>query len=65
VPEEVPVAKAVNTVLVGAVLFVLGIALILWGAERFTDGAVRGAKLLAVSPFFVGTMVSGLEPRIP
>jgi cation:H+ antiporter len=63
VPEEVPVAKAVNAILVGAVLFVLGIALILWGAERFTDGAVRGATLLAVSPFFVGTMVSGLEPE--
>jgi hypothetical protein len=55
--EEVAAATAVNTVLVGGVLFVLGIALIVWGAERFTDGAIRGATLLAVSPFFVGTVV--------
>jgi cation:H+ antiporter len=49
--------------LVGAALFIVGVALVLWGAERFTDGAIRTAALFAVSPFFVGTVVSGFEPE--
>jgi cation:H+ antiporter len=47
----------------GALLVVGGIALVLWAAERFTDGAIRTAALFALSPFYVGAVVSGLEPE--
>jgi Ca2+/Na+ antiporter len=36
---------------------------VIWGAHRFTEGAVRAAALLAVSPFYVGIVVSGFEPE--
>src|SRR5262245_47517565 len=49
--------------LIGAVLLVVGIALILWGAERFTDGAVKTATRFGVSAFYVGTVASGFEPE--
>ena len=49
--------------LIGALLLVGGIALILWGAERFTDGAVRTAARFALSTFFVGAVASGFEPE--
>jgi cation:H+ antiporter len=49
--------------LLGALLFVAGMALILWGADRFTDGAMASAARLAISPFLVGTVLSGLEPE--
>lgn len=47
----------------GAFLFVAGIVLVLWGAERFTDGAVRTALAFGVSPFLIGALVSGFEPE--
>jgi cation:H+ antiporter len=50
-------------VLIGSVLLVLGITLVLWGAERFTDGAVRTATRLGLSTFYVGAVVSGFEPE--
>jgi cation:H+ antiporter len=50
-------------VLLGAVLLVAGIALVLWGAERFTDGSLGVARAFALSPFYVGTVVSGFEPE--
>jgi cation:H+ antiporter len=49
--------------LLGLVLLVGGIALIVWGADWFTDGALRTAAAMAVSPFVVGLIVSGLEPE--
>lgn len=49
--------------ILGALLFLIGVGLVLWGAERFTDGAVRTAALFTLSPFFVGTVVSGFEPE--
>jgi cation:H+ antiporter len=49
--------------LLGLVLLVGGIALIVWGADWFTDGALRTAAAMAVSPFLVGLIVSGLEPE--
>jgi cation:H+ antiporter len=49
--------------LLGVVLLGAGIALVLWGAERFTDGAIGTALRLSVSPFYVGTVVSGFEPE--
>jgi cation:H+ antiporter len=50
-------------VLVGGLLLILGLALVIWSAERFTDGAVRTSVLLRLSPFYVGIVVSGLEPE--
>jgi len=49
--------------LFGSLLLVGGIVLVLWGAERFTDGAVRTASRFGLSTFFVGALVSGFEPE--
>lgn len=49
--------------LIGAVLLVGGIALVIWGAERFTDGAVRVAVRFGLSTFSVGAIASGFEPE--
>jgi cation:H+ antiporter len=49
--------------LLGVILLVAGIALILWGAERFTDGAIHTALRCALSPFYIGAIVSGFEPE--
>jgi cation:H+ antiporter len=49
--------------LTGALFLVGGLALVLWGAERFTDGAIRTAARFALSPFYVGAVVSGFEPE--
>jgi cation:H+ antiporter len=49
--------------LLGVVLLVAGIAIVLWGAERFTDGAIQTALRCALSPFYVGAIVSGFEPE--
>src|SRR4029453_4666093 len=38
-------------------------ALVLWGAEQFTDGAVRTATRFGLSTFYVGAIVSGFEPE--
>ncbi len=54
---------SLENVVLGALQFLSGVGLVLWGAERFTDGAVRTAALFALSPFFVGTVVSGFEPE--
>jgi cation:H+ antiporter len=49
--------------LLGLVLLTGGMVLIVWGADWFTDGAIRTAAVMAVSPFVVGFVVSGLEPE--
>jgi cation:H+ antiporter len=49
--------------LIGALLLVGGMLLVLWGAERFTDGAVRTATRFGLSTFYVGAIVSGFEPE--
>lgn len=49
--------------LLGTVLLVAGIVLVLWGAERFTDGTLGVARALALSPFYVGAVASGFEPE--
>ena len=49
--------------LIGVLALVAGLALVVWGAERFTDGAIHVAARLAMSPFFVGAVVSGFEPE--
>jgi cation:H+ antiporter len=48
---------------VGVLALVAGLALVVWGAERFTDGAIHVAARLAMSTFFVGAVVSGFEPE--
>jgi cation:H+ antiporter len=50
-------------VVIGILALVAGLALVVWGAERFTDGAIHVAARLALSTFFVGVVVSGLEPE--
>ena len=49
--------------LIGAVLLVAGMALVLWGADRFTDGALRTAARFSLSTFYIGAIVSGFEPE--
>lgn len=49
--------------LIGLLLLVGGIALVVWGAERFTDGAMGVAVRFGLSTFYVGVLVSGFEPE--
>jgi cation:H+ antiporter len=49
--------------LLGVVLLIAGIVLVLWGAERFTDGAMQTALRSSLSPCYVGAIVSGFEPE--
>lgn len=49
--------------LIGITLLVAGMVLVLWGADRFTDGALRTAARFALSTFYVGAVVSGFEPE--
>lgn len=49
--------------LIGTLLLVGGLVLVLWGAERFTDGAIGVAARFALSTFWVGAVVSGFEPE--
>jgi cation:H+ antiporter len=50
-------------VLIGLLALVIGLALVVWGAERFTEGAIQVAARLAVSTFLGGAVVSGFEPE--
>lgn len=45
------------------ILFLVGVGLVLWSAERLTDGVLTTAASFAVSAFFVGALVSGFEPE--
>jgi cation:H+ antiporter len=49
--------------LLGLLLLVGGIALIIWGAEWFTEGAIKTATVMTITPFYVGIVVSGFEPE--
>lgn len=49
--------------LLGMLLLVGGIALIIWGAEWFTEGAIKTATVMTITPFYIGIVVSGLEPE--
>jgi cation:H+ antiporter len=49
--------------LIGLLALIAGLALVVWGAELFTDGAIHVAARLAMSTFFVGVVVSGFEPE--
>src|SRR5216684_646142 len=52
-----------GVVVIGILALVAGLALVVWGAERFTAGAIRLAARLSLSPFFVGAVASGFEPE--
>jgi len=52
-----------RVMLLGLVLLIGGIALIMWGAEWFTDGAIKTAAVMTLSPFYVGIAISGFEPE--
>lgn len=49
--------------LIGLILLGGGILLVLWGAEKFTDGAIQTAVRFGLSTFYVGVVVSGFEPE--
>jgi hypothetical protein len=58
--------RTISDVLIGVLLLIGGIALVLWGAERFTDGAVGTSTCFGLSTFYVGALVSGAgsTPRL-
>ena len=47
----------------GALVLIAGIALVIWGAERFTDGSLGVARVLGIGLFSVGAVLSGFEPE--
>ena len=47
------------------ILIILGIALVLWGADRFTDGATGLARMLNVSELVIGLTVVALGTILP
>lgn len=49
--------------MIAVFLFLLGIGLVLWAAERLTDGVLAATASFAVSAFFMGALVSGFEPE--
>ena len=49
--------------LIGLLLLAGGILLVVWGAERLTDGAIGAAGRFGLSTFYVGALVSGFEPE--
>jgi len=49
--------------LIEVLALVADLALVVWGAERFTDGTVGLVGRLSLSPFFVGALASGFEPE--
>ena len=47
------------------VLIIVGIAVVLWGADRFTDGACGLARMLKVSEMVIGLTVVSLGTSLP
>lgn len=47
------------------VLIIVGIAVVLWGADRFTDGACGLARRLKVSELVIGLTVVALSTSLP
>lgn len=56
-------AEPLGKNMIAVVLFILGIALVLWSAERLTDGVLGTAASFRLSAFFIGVLVSGFEPE--
>ena len=47
------------------VLIIVGLAVVLWGADRFTDGACALARSLKVSELVIGLTVVSLGTSLP
>jgi cation:H+ antiporter len=53
----------IKNLVLDVALFILGIVIVLWAAERLTDGVLGVAASFAVSAFFISALVSGFEPE--
>lgn len=51
--------------IVEIILIIVGIAVVLWGADRFTDGACGLARMLRVSELVIGLTVVALGTSLP
>lgn len=47
------------------ILIIVGIAVVLWGADRFTDGACSLARMLNVSELVIGLTIVSLGTSLP
>jgi cation:H+ antiporter len=51
--------------LIAVFVVVVGLALLVWGADRFVDGAVAAARNLGVSPLVAGLILVGFGTSAP
>ncbi|MFC7007481.1 hypothetical protein [Halalkalicoccus salilacus] len=49
------------TTVVAAVLFLAGIALVVWSVEHFVEAVARSAVSLGVSGFFLAVVLAGVD----
>src|SRR5574344_2000683 len=47
------------------ILLIVGIAIVLWGADRLTDGAVSFAKRLGISEMVIGLTIVAMGTSMP
>jgi cation:H+ antiporter len=52
-------------VLVSVLVLILGLILLVWGADRFVDGAASFASHLGMSPLLIGMVVVGFGTSMP
>lgn len=51
--------------LISSLAVIAGFALLVWGADRFVDGASATARNLGVSPLIIGLTIVGLGTSVP
>ncbi|GFM33481.1 calcium/sodium antiporter [Desulfovibrio subterraneus] len=51
--------------LVSVIVLILGLILLVWGADRFVDGAASFASHLGMSPLLIGMVVVGFGTSMP
>ena len=61
----VPLQAFFEDMVLEIILIILGIAVVLWGADRFTDGACGLARRLKVSELVIGLTVVALGTSLP
>jgi len=61
----VPLQAFFENMVLEIILIILGIAVVLWGADRFTDGACGLARRLKVSELVIGLTVVALGTSLP
>jgi len=61
----VPLQPFFENMILEIVLIIIGIAVVLWGADRFTDGACGLARRLKVSELVIGLTVVALGTSLP